>query len=751
MTGLSQEEGKVSRGDPVKRSRSLSKSLRGLFRAASPPPKPAKGSSNEQPASGKKDDILKKLTASKEAELSNRRRENAGTNFSSSPPLANGMPNSPVLPPAKHHRGLPSLGRLSLSPHRQPADPGYGSAESIVSESDSCTSSDRGGYDKRSMLSGDNVIEEEQMQAQDRDRDQDHDHDHDQGLELGRGPEQQGLPGQQRYLEEEDEDEYNQDVTIDTQLSKDFDVKRASSLRKPGSSRSRSGSRSLSIGSRHRDRATTVSAPNMSKYSENDSKCVLQHESFRLFEDGRHEHNLKVVPILLENQDGEHRVKSSFSLSGFFKGHKDDDKLESALSLLPRNRYELHKRLSLILDEDEDAGRGAATTDSSDEYSSADEQDGQAERQIPRAVNRYAAIGAEELKLINKLVAKINDQGEEPAASKPNYTLCEKYGKSIGVIGNGAYGTVKVCCKTLPHGAEDQKHAETYQRGASLYYAVKELKRREDEPRDKFGTRLTSEFVIGHALSGRHKSTDPHRYSSHPNILKVLDLMQSNDGYVEVMEFCPSGDLYSLLTRTSKSGTGLHPLEADCFMKQLLHGVQYMHDHGVAHCDLKPENILFKPNGVLKIADFGTSCVFQTAWEKKVHFQTGAVGSEPYVAPEEFVAKREYDPRLADCWSCGIIYCTMVLGHYLWKIALRDKDPVYDSFVQDMLERSDYYVFEELRHVNQDLNRCRKMCLYNIFQWEPSKRIGVDTVLQTPWMKRTKCCVVYTMRPSRQG
>lgn len=287
MTGLSQEEGKVSRGDPVKRSRSLSKSLRGLFRAASPPPKPTKGPPNEQPVSGKKDDILKKLTASKEAELSNRRRENAGSNFSSSPPLANGMPNSPVLPPTKHHRGLPSLGRLSLSPHRQAADPGYGSAESIVSESDSCTSSDRGGYDKRSMLSRDNVIEEEQMQAQDRDRDRDQnqnqnqsqnqDHVHDQGL--GRGPEQQGQQGQQRYLEEEDEDEYNQDVTIDTQLSKDFDVKRASSLRKPGPSRSRSGSRSLSIGSRHRDRATTVSAPNMSKYSENDSKCVLQHES----------------------------------------------------------------------------------------------------------------------------------------------------------------------------------------------------------------------------------------------------------------------------------------------------------------------------------------------------------------------------------------------------------------------------------------------------------------------------------------
>lgn len=168
-----------------------------------------------------------------------------------------------------------------------------------------------------------------------------------------------------------------------------------------------------------------------------------------------------------------------------------------------------------------------------------------------------------------------------------------------------------------------------------------------------------------------------------------------------------------------------------------------MHDHGIAHCDLKPENILFHPNGLLKICDFGTSSVFQTAWEKHVHFQSGIMGSEPYVAPEVFIIDKEYDPRLIDCWSCGIVYCTMVFGQYLWKVALENKDSLFASFVQEMKDDNQFYIFEELRHVNSDLNKMRKNILYSILQWNPEKRITIENILQSSWMKHTRCCVKY--------
>lgn len=511
---------------------------------------------------------------------------------------------------------------------------------------------------------------------------------------------------------------------------------------------------------------------------ENESKCIYHSDHFAIYEDGHHIHHLKVAPIIHDLEQSLAKPKSTFSLSGFFKTHRsnveENENLATAMSLLPGNRFNFHKRLSQIIDEefvdepdDEDnvnSGSHADENKYSDHSNMSDaesesEQDMDYEalgkaNNVPKIVNKQSVIGAEELKLINQLTEKIDrgfPTGNNAVEGSPTGTelskkqhLCEKYGKSIGIIGQGAYGVVKLCYKEFDRD-DPNSNDNTYFHDNKLFYAVKELKPRPDEPPKKFSTRLTSEFVIGLSLSGGNKSR---RCStkSHPNILNVIDLMQTQNAFYEVMEFCPSGDLYSLMTRTSKSGAVLHQLEADCFMKQLLHGIQYMHDHGVAHCDIKPENLLFLPTGILKICDFGTSSVFQTAWEKKAHFQAGAAGSEPYVAPEEFIPKQEYDPRLVDCWSCGIIYCVMVLGHYLWKVAIKGKDTVYDAFLEDMQKHGEYYVFEEMKHVSPDMSRYRTAALYHIFQVNPEKRITIDDLLRTSWMKRTKCCVTYSPR-----
>lgn len=51
--------------------------------------------------------------------------------------------------------------------------------------------------------------------------------------------------------------------------------------------------------------------------------------------------------------------------------------------------------------------------------------------------------------------------------------------------------------------------------------------------------------------------------------------------------------------------------DAKCFFNQLMNGVNYLHNKGVAHRDLKPENLLLDEHDNLKISDFGMATMFR--------------------------------------------------------------------------------------------------------------------------------------------
>lgn len=99
-------------------------------------------------------------------------------------------------------------------------------------------------------------------------------------------------------------------------------------------------------------------------------------------------------------------------------------------------------------------------------------------------------------------------------------------------------------------------------------------------------------------------------------------MQDENKHWCEIMEYCPHGDLYEAI----KAGT-MQQFEIDCYFRQLISGVEYLHSVGVAHRDLKPENLLINPDALLKITDFGVSDVFQIAWEKRPHYSRGVCGS----------------------------------------------------------------------------------------------------------------------------
>ncbi|KAJ7649559.1 kinase-like domain-containing protein [Mycena polygramma] len=251
--------------------------------------------------------------------------------------------------------------------------------------------------------------------------------------------------------------------------------------------------------------------------------------------------------------------------------------------------------------------------------------------------------------------------GDSAASLSKKYGVCQKV-----AIGKGATSVVRLAHKW------DRSEGDKM-------YAVKEFrKRRRTETEKEYVKKLTAEFCISSTLH-------------HVNIVETVDLVQDEQGrWCEVMEFCPGGDLYAAI----KKG-GMSPSEVECCFRQILEGVgtdssllfsspslrrtsRYLHSQGVAHRDIKPENLFFDTGGHLKIGDYGASTVYRLPWEATIHMSTGLCGSEPYIAPEQFLGK-PYDARLVDIWACGIVYYCLHFQELPWRAA-QQSDQLYSAY-----------------------------------------------------------------------
>lgn len=168
---------------------------------------------------------------------------------------------------------------------------------------------------------------------------------------------------------------------------------------------------------------------------------------------------------------------------------------------------------------------------------------------------------------------------------------------------------------------------------------------------------------------------------NHPNVAQVHGVFE--DPAALVMELVDGEDLADRLLR------GPMPLdEALPIAKQIAEALEAAHDAGIIHRDLKPANIKVRPDGAVKVLDFGLakamdppSSVAQAirpagAMENSPTFTSpvrlrqgyGEAGTEmgivlgtaPYMAPEQ--AKGKPVDRRADLWALGCVLFEMLAG-----------------------------------------------------------------------------------------
>jgi eukaryotic-like serine/threonine-protein kinase len=137
---------------------------------------------------------------------------------------------------------------------------------------------------------------------------------------------------------------------------------------------------------------------------------------------------------------------------------------------------------------------------------------------------------------------------------------------------------------------------------------------------------------------------------NHPNIVTIMTAEKQENIFFIVMEFVPGETLETIITREG----ALELSRALDYICQISNAVDHAHRHGVLHRDLRPSNVLVADNGMLKVADFGTSRFLEIA----AHGTT-VIGSPPYMAPEQFKGKAVF---ASDIYSLGVTMYQMLTG-----------------------------------------------------------------------------------------
>ncbi|KAK4755502.1 hypothetical protein SAY87_009259 [Trapa incisa] len=204
--------------------------------------------------------------------------------------------------------------------------------------------------------------------------------------------------------------------------------------------------------------------------------------------------------------------------------------------------------------------------------------------------------------------------------------------------------------------------------------------------------------------------------SPHPNIVQIIDAIDSEDSLCVVMELCRADTLYDRMVTQHV----LSEAEAAAYMKQLLQALAHCHSLGVVHRDVKPENLLFGLNGRLKLADFG-SAVLSFLHGGKAMLEW-VVGTPYYVAPEVLMG-RLYDERV-DIWSAGVVMYIMLSG--IPPFDGESAQEIFEAVVRSNL-RFPPRAFRFVSSAAKDL--MRKMVCRDV-----SRRLSAEQALCHPWI-----------------
>src|SRR5689334_21277358 len=159
------------------------------------------------------------------------------------------------------------------------------------------------------------------------------------------------------------------------------------------------------------------------------------------------------------------------------------------------------------------------------------------------------------------------------------------------------------------------------------------------------------------ALAGLRRETARARRLTHPNIVRVHDLIDPpNEPWFICMEWVDGSNLHAVQGRHPAGVLRWDYLEP--LMRQAAGALEYAHGEGIVHHDIKPSNLLLQGADRLKLADFGLARLLAQPLSRPGH----AAGDPPGPAGGtlEYMSPQQADGRpphpADDIYSLGATF-----------------------------------------------------------------------------------------------
>ncbi|KAG1693873.1 hypothetical protein DVH05_022793 [Phytophthora capsici] len=234
----------------------------------------------------------------------------------------------------------------------------------------------------------------------------------------------------------------------------------------------------------------------------------------------------------------------------------------------------------------------------------------------------------------------------------------------------------------------------------------------------------------------------------HPNLLNLLEVFDDDsETLVLMLEYAPSGQVMQWFPEEKLYKKSKSKKETNCFseeelrlcVRQLLLGLEYLHENNICHRDLKPENILVGQDGTYKIADFGVAHFFEeddkevkskasgednpaTSKPHRKGYVSTTAGTYAFMGPETLKGG-EYSAYAADIWALGITIHALAFGTI----------PFYDPDVVTLFEMIEKNPIE-LDNNGNGASQGLVELIYGLLEKDPEQRWSLQKCKEHPWV-----------------